>query len=102
MVAHELAGTNGIPREPERAYLRVIADCDEQGGMRPLAVVWPDGRRFEVSSTTTLRTLGRWNYGNLVISYELTFKTRGRREVRRLIWWERGRWFCKAAAGTTS
>ncbi len=90
---HSLAGTNGIPREGERLYLRVMAECAEDGRVRVDQVLWPDGRRFPVASTTHVRTLGRWDMGNLVEEYEISLKRRGRPEARRTVWWERGRWF---------
>ena len=71
-----LAGTNGIPLEAGRTYLRVVSECAE-----------------DAASTTHIRTLGRWEMGNVVEQYEVAFKRPGRREVRRTIWWERGRWF---------
>lgn len=97
MSAQTLAGTNGIPLSDQRVYLRVIAETDESGYMRPTEIVWPDGRRFSVASTTLVRTLGRWERGNLTYAYELVFKRRNGTEVRRDVWWERGRWFCRKA-----
>ncbi len=92
-----LAGTNGIPLPDQRVYLRVIAETDEEGYMRPTQIVWPDGRRFDVSSTTLVRTLGRWERGTYTLAYELVFKRKNGQEARRNVWWERGRWFCKRA-----
>lgn len=90
---HSLAGTNGIPLEADRTYLRVVSECAEDGRVRVDEVLWPDGRRFPAASTTHIRTLGRWDTGTVVEQYEVAFKRPGRREVRRTIWWERGRWF---------
>ena len=98
---HSLAGTNGIPREGERRYLRVVTECAEDGRVRVDQVIWPDGRRFPVASTTHVRTLGRWDMGNLVEEYEISLKRRGRPEARRTVWWERGRWFVAMGAGGT-
>lgn len=93
MSMHTLAGTNGIPLEARRTYLRVLSDCAEDGRVRVDQVIWPDGRRFPASSTTHVRTLGRWDMGTLVEQYEICFKSRRERETRRTLWWERGRWF---------
>lgn len=94
---HSLAGTNGIPLEADRTYLRVVSECAEDGRVRVDEVLWPDGRRFRAASTTHLRTLGRWDMGTVVEQYEVSFKRPGRREVRRILWWERGRWFVSQA-----
>ena len=45
-MTRSLAGTNGVPLPEERTYLRVVSETDEEGEARPLAVLWPDGRRF--------------------------------------------------------
>ena len=92
---HTLAGTNGVPLRSERIYLRVVSEATEEGETRPIEVVWPDGRRFKVVSSTLLRDLGRWERGTKVLAWEVTFRQRNRSEARRIIWWERGRWFTR-------
>lgn len=92
---HTLAGTNGVPLRSERTYLRVVCETSEEGETRPLEVVWPDGRRFKVVSSSPLRDLGRWERGTKVLAWEVTFRRRNRSETRRIIWWERGRWFAR-------
>ena len=94
---HTLAGTNGVPLRSERTYLRVVSETTEGGETRPIEVVWPDGRRFKVVSSTLLRDLGRWERGTKVLAWEVTFRRRNRSEARRIIWWERGRWFTRHA-----
>ena len=65
-----LAGTNGIPRRDERVYLHVISEASERGEIRPTAVIWPDGRRFEIASSVVLRQFGRWELGTLCVCYD--------------------------------
>lgn len=96
-MSRSLAGTNGIPVEGDRTYLRVVCEIDETGGCRPLEVVWVDGRRFEVGSATLLHSYGRWDLGNYVAAYEITIKRRSRSNARRVIWRECGRWFTRKA-----
>lgn len=90
-----LAGTNGIPRRDKRVYLHVISEASERGEIRPTAVIWPDGRRFEIASSVVLRQFGRWELGTLCVCYEVAITRRSRPNVRRVIWWERGRWFAR-------
>ena len=97
MEPHTLAGTNGVPLRSERTYLRVVSETTEEGETRPIEVVWPDGRRFKVVSSALLRDLGRWERGTKVLAWEVTFRRRNRSEARRIIWWERGRWFTRHA-----
>ncbi len=92
---HSLAGTSGAPLPANRIYLHVVAQTDEQGETRPLEVIWPDGRRFKVAASLLVRELGRWERGTRLIGWEVTFK-QGRKEIRRTLWWERGRWFVAA------
>ena len=94
-MTRSLAGTNGVPLPEERTYLRVVSETDEEGEARPLAVLWPDGRRFRVASSAVVRELGRWELGTRLVGWEVTFAGR-HREERRLLWWERGRWFVAA------
>ena len=96
MSARSLAGTNGIPLPAERCYLHVVAETDERGEMRPVEVVWSDGRRFPVASAQVVRRFGRWELGTLAIAYRADFKRRNRADAQRVIWWERGRWFTRA------
>ncbi len=96
MVRHSLAGTNGIPAPSSRTYLHVVAEVTEAGKERPLEIIWPDGRRFRVTSSRELRSFGRWEFGTLVVAYEVTLKRRCGSDARRTVWWERGRWFTQA------
>ena len=100
--ARSLAGTNGIPLPAERRYLHVVAETDERGEMRPLEVVWRDGRRFRVASARVLRRYGRWELGTLAIAYEASFARRNRADAHRLLWWEHGRWFTRASTAGTA
>lgn len=38
-----------------KQYVTVEARFDETGGLRPLCVVWTDGRRFSVDRVTDIR-----------------------------------------------
>ncbi len=38
-----------------RVYVRVVAEHDEEGGVRPLSVAWEDGRKFEVDKVLDVR-----------------------------------------------
>ena len=99
MIRHSLAGTNGIPAPSSRTYLHVVAEVTEAGKERPLEIIWPDGRRFRVTSSRELRSFGRWEFGTLVVAYEVTLKRRCGSDARRTVWWERGRWFTQARPG---
>lgn len=95
MSARTLAGTSGVPVPSERVYLHVVSETDELGAEQPIAVLWPDGRRFDVTSSVVLKELGRWELGTRTVCYEVTIRRNPRLTARRVIWWERGRWFAR-------
>lgn len=91
---HSLAGTNGIPLPSERAYVRVRTDVDEAGNLVIREIIWIMGetRRIPVTTCVERRRVGRADWGNLVRSWDVTI---GRFKQRRVVYWERGRWFVR-------
>lgn len=85
-----LAGTNGIPREGERAYVRVDAIGGDTDPMtaRITEVALGDGRSWPVDSVVSRRSFGRAVLGNLCVRVDVIIAKRPKR-----IWWEGGRWF---------
>ncbi|MDO4428573.1 MAG: hypothetical protein Q4B91_03580 [Atopobiaceae bacterium] len=69
-----------------------MAETDFDGGMRPVEITWVDGRRFPVVSCCTPRSYGRWDYGNLVLRWEVELVG----HAWRSLYWERGQWFVHA------
>ena len=69
--------------------MRVTAETDYDGGMRPIEITWVDGRRFPIVSCRTPDSHGRWESGNLVLHWEVELMGHARRQL----YWERGRWF---------
>lgn len=87
-----LGGSCGIPRRTERVYVRVLSETDYDGSLRPVVIVWVDGRRFPVVSCRTPEAFGRWESGNLVLHWVVELRGRARRDL----YWERGQWFVHA------
>lgn len=87
-----LAGTNGIPTEGRRAYVGVTAEFDADGTVNITEIRWPGPPPLSlpVRACTERRSVGRDVLGTLVRSWDVAV---GRRSARRVVFWERGRFF---------
>ena len=43
------------PQRPEKVYVKVNSDFDSTGYMQPRAIVWEDGRTFQIDSVKDFR-----------------------------------------------
>lgn len=93
-----LAGRCGIPAEADRIYVevdtQVISTSPTARGIRPVRLIWPDGRSWPIESVYTTWEFGREIFGNLCIRYDVCM-----RRARKTIWWEHGEWFVAKNAG---
>lgn len=97
MKKHSLAGTCGIPREPERIYIRVDTIADDSpttGPADPQYIHWADGRCWKTESIYCRQEFGRMIFGNLCVRYDICIARQ-----RRTLWWENGRWFVRRGSG---
>lgn len=85
-----LAGTNGIPTEPERYAVRRDARDVDFSSVHPVRVHWPDGRSWQVEGAFSKRAFGRAAFGNLCVRFDVTIARR-----TKTLWWEAGRWFVR-------
>ena len=95
---HSLAGTNGIPTMPERAYVevelkRTDLDPDERGVI-PTKIIWPDGRSWAIEGVRGRQEFGREIFGNLVLRYDITV-----RRQSKTLWRDKTGWFVRARRG---
>jgi len=74
-----------------RVYVRVVAEFDEAGGVRPLSVAWEDGRRFEVDRVLDVRRAASTKAGGQGMRY--TCRIMGRETY---LFEDDGRWFVEA------
>lgn len=74
-----------------KKYVRVTADFDPCGGIRPLAVIWEDGTRYEVDRVLDVRPSASLKAGGYGIRY--TCRILGREAY---LFLERDRWFVEA------
>ena len=89
---------NGI-----KVYVRVKVQFDEEGRMRPQAILWEDGRRFEIEKVTDIRPAPALRAGGQGDRYTVRI---GKRES--YLFFERlafpagcvqGRWFVERRRG---
>lgn len=71
-----------------KTFVKVTAEHDEGGGVRPLAVTWTDGRRYEVDRVTDVRQAPSLKGGGLGMRY--TCRIRGK-EI--YLFCDEGKWF---------
>lgn len=71
-----------------KRYVSVEARFDEDGGLRPLCVIWEDGRRFPIDRVTDVRRAASLKAGGTGLRYRCLI---GGRE--RYLFYEDPRWF---------
>lgn len=74
-----------------RAYVKVIAEHDANGGVRPLELEWEDGRRFEVDRLLDVRRAAALKAGGQGMRY--TVRIQGHETY---LFEDEGRWFVEA------
>ncbi len=89
-----LAGTNGIPLEKDRLYVKPLyygaRFPGPDGTGSPAAVVLPGGTVWEIDGVHGGREFGRAMFGNLCVHYSVSVAG-----VPRDLWWEHGAWFVR-------
>lgn len=72
----------------EKQYLKIVAEHDHDGKIRPLLIKWADGRVFTIDRVTDVRQAPALKAGGLGIRY--TCRIHGREYY---LFHEDGRWF---------
>lgn len=71
-----------------KTFVKVLAEHDEQGKIKPLALRWTDGRQYEIDRVTDVRLAPSLKGGGLGTRY--TVRVRGK-EV--YLFEDEGKWF---------
>ena len=71
-----------------RVYVKVVVEYDEAGGVRPLWIVWEDGRKFPVDRLLDVRRAAATKAGGQGIRY--TCRILGKETY---LFEDAGRWF---------
>ena len=74
-----------------RVYVRVVAEFDETGSVRPLSIVWEDGRKFKVDKVLDVRRAVATKAGGQGMRY--TCRIMGKETY---LFNDDGRWFVEA------
>lgn len=77
----------GIESRKKR-YVEVIARHAEDGTVRPLAIVWEDGRRFEVERVLDARRAASLKVGGTGVRFLVRIRDRDT-----FLFYENPRWF---------
>ncbi len=75
----------------EKHYVEVIADTDVDGNMTPVAIVWDDGRRYNIERVTESCPASSLKTGGKGMRY--TIQLGGRFKY---LFYEGPRWFVEA------
>ncbi len=79
-----------------KTYVDVIASISQQGEIRPMAVIWEDGRRFEIDKITAVSRACSTKVGGTGIRYTVLIKGR-----QTYLYEDEGRWFVEAKSINT-
>jgi len=71
-----------------KTFVKVTAEHDESGHIKPILLTWSDGRKFEIDRVTDVRLAPSLKAGGLGIRY--TCKICGK-EV--YLFYDEGKWF---------
>ena len=71
-----------------KVYVEVIARFDAEGNIKPLTVIWEDGRVFEIDKVLDIRRAASLKAGGIGVRY--TCRIRGRETF---LWYEEPRWY---------
>ncbi len=82
--------------ENRKIYVDVIASFDQQGTVRPMAVIWEDGRRFEIDRITAVKRACSTKVGGTGIRYTVFVKGK-----QTYLYEDEGRWFVEAKSINT-
>ena len=74
-----------------RVYVKVIAEFDEAGEIRPISIIWEEGRRFEVDRVLDVRRAASTKVGGQGMRY--TCRIMGKETY---LFNDDGRWFVEA------
>lgn len=80
-----------------KKYVDVIAKFDTDGSIKPLAIVWDDGKLYEIDHVIDMRHAVSLKAGGAGIRYRC--KIQGREKY---IWLEENKWFVEAKSDTIS
>ncbi len=81
---------SGIERR-EKRYVEAIINVSAEGVVTPLAIVWEDGRRFEIDRVSERRRAASMKVGGYGIRYTVTIGGK----VRHL-WQDDNGWYVEA------
>ena len=74
-----------------KIFVKVIAEHDELGRVRPMSVLWDDGRVFEIDRVLDVRQAASLKAGGQGLRYKC--RIRGRETY---LFCDEGRWFVEA------
>lgn len=75
----------------KKVYVKVIASFSQDGEVRPMTVIWEDGRRFKIDKVTQIRRAYASKVGGTGVRYTVSIKGKST-----FLFEDEGRWFVEA------
>jgi hypothetical protein len=74
-----------------KVFVRVLAETDEEGNIRPVSVTWEDGRSYSIDKVIDIRRAYAKKVGGTAVRY--TVRIAGKETY---IFAENGKWFVES------
>ena len=74
-----------------KVFVRVLSETDEEGNIRPISVIWQDGRTYNIDKVRDLRRAYATKVGGTAMRY--TVEIAGKQTY---IFTENGKWFVES------
>jgi len=75
----------------EKVFVEIVAEYTHEGAIRPLAILWDDGRVFEIDKITDICRAASLKSGGAGIRYTITVKNK-----QRYLYLDEDHWFIES------
>ena len=74
-----------------KVYVKVLSETDEEGNIKPISIIWEDGRSFTIDKVTDIRRAYASKVGGTAIRYAV--KISGKETF---LFAQDGKWFVES------
>ena len=74
-----------------KVFVGVVAEIDAEGEVRPITIVWEDGRKFSVDRVTDIRRAYAMKVGGTAIRYTVVINGKST-----FLFYDDGKWFVES------
>lgn len=77
--------------QSRKVFVGVVAETDAEGEVRPITIVWEDGRKFSVDRVTDIRRAYATKVGGTAIRYAVVINGKST-----FLFYDDGKWFVES------